>query len=101
MVTALDVRKCGCRDPSNCRCPHDGGGCLNGFCFCTDGTLEYEERRCHPAYVTSKAFTSYLTQLAKESKTRSRNLLGSSPHLDCFGVILVLLGTRFARALDR
>ena len=48
---AVDVLSCGCPDPANCRCPADGGGCRNGFCFCThDSRLEYDERRCHPAY---------------------------------------------------
>ena len=33
-------------------------GCMNGFCFCThDGRLEFEERRCHPAYEHSESFT--------------------------------------------
>lgn len=51
----LDVIGCGCQDVKNCSCPNDGGGCRNGFCFCPlSGRLEFEERRCHPAYPTSK-----------------------------------------------
>eukprot|EP00095_Tigriopus_kingsejongensis_P008100 maker-scaffold590_size129399-snap-gene-0.33 protein:Tk08100 transcript:maker-scaffold590_size129399-snap-gene-0.33-mRNA-1 annotation:"tyrosine-protein kinase transmembrane receptor ror" len=55
----LDVIGCGCVDPKNCACPRDGGGCRNGFCFCPlTGQLEYDERRCHPAYGKSEEIHS-------------------------------------------
>ncbi len=57
-LVALDVVGCGCAEGEDCSCPADGGGCMNGFCFCTDGRLEYEERRCHPAYEHSDVLTS-------------------------------------------
>ena len=51
-----DFLTCGCADPNNCQCPDDGGGCMNGFCFCSqNGRLEYEQRRCHPAYDNSNS----------------------------------------------
>ncbi|TRY61610.1 hypothetical protein TCAL_03205, partial [Tigriopus californicus] len=51
----LDVIGCGCQDAKNCSCPSDGGGCRNGFCFCpSSGRLEFEDRRCHPAFQNSE-----------------------------------------------